>query len=59
MQLSAMGLHKYKVFQEIAKDLIMLKDKISRNGRDIPADMLLSAAVNTVHRMQSQTRRPH
>ncbi len=30
----------------------MLKDNISRTVREIPADMLLSAVVNTLHRMQ-------
>ncbi len=30
----------------------MLKDNISQTVRKIPADMLLSAVVNAVHRMQ-------
>ncbi|KFM71512.1 hypothetical protein X975_09484, partial [Stegodyphus mimosarum] len=46
------GYLKSKVYQGVDQDLATLKDNISRTVREIPADMLLSAVVNTVHRMQ-------
>lgn len=46
------GYLKSKVYQGVVQDLATLKDNISRTVREIPADMLLSAVVHTVHRMQ-------
>ncbi|KFM72033.1 hypothetical protein X975_15411, partial [Stegodyphus mimosarum] len=46
------GYLKSKVYQGVVQDLAMLKDNISRTVREIPADMLFSAVVHIVHRMQ-------
>ncbi|KAF8781710.1 Gamma-glutamylcyclotransferase like protein [Argiope bruennichi] len=46
------GYLKSKVYQGVVQDLAKLKDNISRTVLEIPADILLSAVVNTVHRMQ-------
>ncbi|KFM67194.1 hypothetical protein X975_24756, partial [Stegodyphus mimosarum] len=46
------GYLKSKVYQGVVQDLATLKDNISRTVRKIPADMLLSAVVHTVNRMQ-------
>ncbi|KFM73374.1 hypothetical protein X975_20478, partial [Stegodyphus mimosarum] len=46
------GYLKSKVYQGVVQSLAMLKDNMSRTVREIPADMLLSAVVHTVHRMQ-------
>ncbi|KFM83383.1 hypothetical protein X975_26734, partial [Stegodyphus mimosarum] len=46
------GYLKSKVYQGVVQDLATLKDNISRTVREIPADMLLSAVVHTVHKMQ-------
>ena len=43
---------KLKVYQGVVQDLVALKDNITRIIREIPAEMLLSAIINTVHRMQ-------
>lgn len=46
------GYLKSQVYQGVVQNLGTLKDNISRTVRQIPADMLLSAVANAVHRMQ-------
>ncbi|KFM73750.1 hypothetical protein X975_08779, partial [Stegodyphus mimosarum] len=43
---------KSKVYQGVVQDLATSKDNISRTVREIPADILLSTVVHTMHRMQ-------
>ena len=47
------GYLKSKVYQDVIQDLAALKDNITRMVREIPAEMLFSAFINAVHRMQS------